>query len=621
MEFWPFLPFFNLVACLYLVGHVLIKNPKSNLYRVLSMFLVSFCIWSFGKIFTNNPNTSKEMVKLFIKTGCFGWCSFPSFFLWFSFIFTRRRKILIRRIFYVVIFTLPAIFIYKQLTEALVVDAINKPFGWTFIWAKTIWPYLFYLYVFSFMTAGFYSIYDYGRNTENMTRKMQAKIILYTAVVALFLGSMSDVVLLQLEIYKIPPIGDVFVFILAFGLVYAITKYEFLITPATAAANIISTMADLLILLDEAGNIVDVNRETVELLKYQRSELVGRHVSKLFAQEEYNDKLFAETVMHKPVRELELMLTSRRDMKIPVIFASSPLKDELGNIAGAVCTASDITERNKRREELRKAKEELEVQAEGLKRANEGIKALYEEIEKKNRDLIRLDEIKDEFLSMVSHEIRTPLAIMKQFISIVQDQIPGKINRKQKEYLTIVHNNINRLTLIVNDLLDISKLESGKMKLNCKTTDIVKVIKDSVISFKAKAKAKHVVLESTIPSKLPHVHADLTRMAQVMTNLIGNAIKFTPEHGRITVVAGEEDGFLSVSVTDTGQGIPPEKQEQIFDRFEQLKEATVQGDSGGAGLGLSIAKKIVELHDGKIWIDSPLTSGGGSRFTFRIPLA
>jgi signal transduction histidine kinase len=294
------------------------------------------------------------------------------------------------------------------------------------------------------------------------------------------------------------------------------------------------------------------------------------------------------------IRNLELSLKSKNGKGISGIFSSSALKDELNNTAGVACTVQDITESNRRKEELRKAKEE---------------------IEEKNIKLTKLNEMKSEFISMVSHEIRTPLAIMKQFVSIMLDRIPGKINDAQAEYLGIINNNISRLVLIVNDLLDISKLEAGKMKLSFKPTDMPDLINDVMLSFKNRVEAKNITLSFSPPVQMPLLSIDPNRITQVLTNLIDNAVKFTPPGGKITLEAARNANLVLVSVTDTGQGIPPGNLTRIFEMFEQLD----MSQGRGSGLGLSISKKIVELHGGSIWAESPVTpERTGSRFVFTL---
>lgn len=616
MGFLPFLHFFNFLVCVYLAIYVLVKNPKSPLHKILSVFLISICIWSFGKIFTDNPDTSKETVKIFIRTGSLGWCTFSSLFLYFAMIFAKKKELLKNKLLNVSMIAIPALFIYLQWNDSLVRDCIPRSFGWSFLWAETAWPYLFFSYILASMGAGFYLILYFGNTTDDRIKKKQAKIISLTALAALLIGAVTDLLLPKIGIHEIPPMGDMAVIIWTFGIVYSITRYEFLITPARAAGNIISTMADSLILLDQNGDIVDVNKSTLDLIGYTREELIGQSARIFLVEKNFNKNLLEIIVKEDSIKNYELVFQSKNGDYIPVIFSSSALRDESGSTAGVVCTAHDITERNRRKEELKKAKEELENQAKELIRANEKTTLLNRKIEETNRELMLLNDMKSEFLSMVSHEIKTPLSIMKQFVSILADQIPGKINKDQKEYLGIINNNISRLALIVNDLLDISKLESGKMKFTKERTTVSPLIENAVESFRTKAKNKNVRLAFRPEENLPELFIDPNRITQVLVNLIENALKFSPEKGEITIDAKQQGEFVEVGVSDQGPGIAPENLDKVFERFGQIGQTA---GNQGTGLGLSIAKKIIELHSGRIWAESPGPENKGSRFVFLLP--
>ncbi|MGA2775035.1 MAG: ATP-binding protein [Candidatus Omnitrophota bacterium] len=229
-----------------------------------------------------------------------------------------------------------------------------------------------------------------------------------------------------------------------------------------------------------------------------------------------------------------------------------------------------------------------------------------------------LDELKDEFIGTVSHELRTPLATMKEFTSIMLDGVPGKINEKQREYLDIIKANIERLGRIVTDLLDISKIEAKKILIRKNPVDIVGLAKETVTMLKASADAKNIVLETLFPSqRVLNIYADPDRITQIFTNLIHNAIKFTPENGRITVEIKVGEREVECSVSDSGIGIAPENKDKLFSRFTQIGRA-VGGGSKGTGLGLSITKGLVQMYGGKIRVESEL--GKGSKFIFTLPI-
>ena len=227
-----------------------------------------------------------------------------------------------------------------------------------------------------------------------------------------------------------------------------------------------------------------------------------------------------------------------------------------------------------------------------------------------------VDRMKTEFISTVSHELRTPLTTMKEFVSIVLDGIPGKINKDQKEYLNIVKGNIDRLARIIASLLDISRIEARRVELRKTLVNIVGLAKDTVTNLKVRADAKHIILETSFPRTLSDVYADPDRITQVFTNLIENAIKFTPEAGRIAVEIKARKKEIECSVSDTGIGIAPQDKDKVFERFRQIGRTAGAG-AKGTGLGLPITKELVQMHKGRIWVESKLDKG--SKFIFTLP--
>ena len=354
MNFLPFLDFFSFLMYFYLAAFILIKNPKFLLNRVVSAFLVCFGIWSFGQIFLHEPDISKNTVRLFDNIGSFGWVSFSSFFLWLALIFTEKKKILKTRIFYLFLFGLPLLFIYKQYTNFLMIDYIKQSWGWENVSSKSIWPYLFYAYYSSFMVMGLSLILYFWIKTKESIKKKQAKIIFTSAVIPLTLGTMTDVILPELNIYSVPNIASSIVLIWAFGLVYVITKYRlFVLTPAAAADDMMQTMIDSLLLIDPQGEIKSVNRATLDLLGYKKEELVGKAVATIFEEEkeveEEEVSIFKGTRLQRlikegTVRDYDMKYRTKKGEIIPVSFSGSVMRDEEGELVGIVGIARDIRE-------------------------------------------------------------------------------------------------------------------------------------------------------------------------------------------------------------------------------------------------------------------------------------
>ena len=239
-------------------------------------------------------------------------------------------------------------------------------------------------------------------------------------------------------------------------------------------------------------------------------------------------------------------------------------------------------------------------------------------LEKANRELKKLDQLKSDFIASVSHDLRTPLNSVREGVALVLDGVVDPAKENGRKVLEIAKRNAERLTHMINDLLDFSKLEAGKMRLHIEPCDIQVLIDEVIASLKNLADKKQVKLKFQPVDDFPKVHCDADRMIQVFTNLVGNAIKFTPEKGTVTIQTEVvPDRQIRIVVSDTGVGIAKENLERIFERFEQVKGASPKEEKG-TGLGLSICQEFVKLHNGKIWAESE--PGQGSRFIILIPV-
>jgi len=254
-------------------------------------------------------------------------------------------------------------------------------------------------------------------------------------------------------------------------------------------------------------------------------------------------------------------------------------------------------------------------------------KTLEAEVKSKTGDMIRmnkelvlanerlkeLDKLKSDFVSMVSHELKTPLAAMRTSAQVLE--AADIATETKREMLDIILRNVDRQTNLVNDLLDLSRIESGRMELKIESVSLDSVIADSIESVKQAASEEGIKLDVELPESLASVKGDREKLTQVVINLLNNAIKFTPRSGEITIKARELNGQVEVKVSDTGIGIPPEDLDSVFDKFYQV-DSTLTREAGGTGLGLAICKGIIEAHRGRIWAESEL--GKGSTFVFTL---
>jgi signal transduction histidine kinase len=229
-------------------------------------------------------------------------------------------------------------------------------------------------------------------------------------------------------------------------------------------------------------------------------------------------------------------------------------------------------------------------------------------------------ELKDQFLSHISHELRSPLTAIYQFVTILLDGLAGDLGAQQREHLEIVLRNANQLRAMIEDLLETTRVQTGKLSIEAQPTSMADTIDETISSLRALAGSKGVVLSADVSAHLPPVYADPQRVRQILRNLIENGIKFTPDNGTITIrtyLSDTEHDCICVAVADTGCGISPDEREKIFERLYQGQRA-IKSSRKGLGLGLSICRELVSRHGGRIWVESQL--GHGSTFFFTLPI-
>jgi len=253
-------------------------------------------------------------------------------------------------------------------------------------------------------------------------------------------------------------------------------------------------------------------------------------------------------------------------------------------------------------------RDELGSLATNVNRMNAELRRLYSELEAASRH-------KSEFLANMSHELRTPLNAIIGFSQVLQQQLFGEVNAKQEEYLEDILSSGNHLLALINDVLDLSKVEAGQVALEVTDLSLRETLERGVVMVREKAATGGVRLSLDVADDIDVVRGDERRLRQVVFNLLSNAVKFTPPGGSVVVAAERVDSDVCVSVSDTGAGIAPEDRERIFEEFQQTDAGAAQRE--GTGLGLALSKRLIELHGGRIWVESTL--GRGSRFMFTLP--
>jgi len=310
--------------------------------------------------------------------------------------------------------------------------------------------------------------------------------------------------------------------------------------------------------------------------------------------------------MVKPVAKLArtTQAVARGDFNHKVDIRS---KDELGELGRSV---------NLMTESLAIQSKQLQNQVAELEIVNKDLQERERELQLTNKQLKTANRLKSQFLATMSHELRTPLNSIIGFSELLEDETYGSLNSKQRKYVGNIVASSKHLLQLINDVLDLAKVESGTIEIHPEALVLPEAIASVKSVVEPLAIKKDISLSINIDNDVKQVWADPARFKQILYNLLSNAIKFTPSGGKVSIEAVHNNGAAEISVTDTGIGISQGDQQRIFSEFLQV-EGSYARKYEGTGLGLALTKKLVELHGGKIWVQS--TPGKGSRFTFTIP--
>jgi signal transduction histidine kinase/CheY-like chemotaxis protein len=325
------------------------------------------------------------------------------------------------------------------------------------------------------------------------------------------------------------------------------------------------------------------------------------------------DRLPLVRALHGESVRVELMVEHpERAGGVFLEVTARPLTDNQGKVGGGVAVLRDITERKAGEQEVRALNQGLEARV--IARTAE-LKAANTELDFRNREVELATKMKSKFLASMSHELRTPLNAIMGFSDLLAEGIPGDLNTKQKRFVNHIKEGSTHLLQLINDILDLSKIEAGQLELRCEEFQIKAALSEVLSTIQPLAMAKNIQVEQ-ITETDAHVYTDRVRFKQILYNLLSNAVKFTPKAGRITIECCVTGNSVCISVADTGVGIRAEDHAVIFEEFRQV-ERPAGTTQEGTGLGLSITKRLVEQQGGSISLESEV--GKGSRFTFTLP--
>ena len=375
--------------------------------------------------------------------------------------------------------------------------------------------------------------------------------------------------------------------------------------------DLLEAAPDAIIEVDREGRIRLVNAVSEKMFGYKRDELLGQLMEILVPERfrgthhQHRNYYWQHPEVRPMGSGLDLLAQRKDGTRFPVEISLSPVTSAEGMRVTAIIR--DVTERKRAEEQIRAMHERFTAE----------LTATNQQLEVRNQEVERANRLKSDFLASMSHELRTPLHTIIGFAELLREEIDGALSDKQRRFLGHIHQDALHLLELINDVLDLSKIEAGRLELRLEEFDAAQALDEVLASIRPLAINKTLSVESRVPECI-HLKADRVRYKEILYNLLSNAVKFTPAHGKIWVEGGSDGRFATIAVNDTGIGLPADEQVSIFAKFYQAA-ATTKGIKEGTGLGLAITKRLVEQHGGRIWIESQL--GQGSRFSFTLPLS
>lgn len=367
--------------------------------------------------------------------------------------------------------------------------------------------------------------------------------------------------------------------------------------------ELLESAPDAILQVDERGIITIANRSAESIFGYKRAELLGSSVEMLVpmgnrTHHAEHRRSFMDAGVSRPMGQgLELSARRKDGSEFAVEISLSPVRTEHGIFVTAVIR--DVTERKRAEQQIRLLQE-----------------SYMTELASRQREAERLSQLKSEFLASVSHELRTPLHTIIGFADLLGEETEGSLNDRQRRFLQHIRADSEHLLGLINDVLDVSRMEAGGLRMHAQELRIGAAIEEALHAVQPFAdQYKVVIARGELADAC--VMADPVRLRQVLDNLLTNGVKFTPALGTVTVSAVVEGARVLVTVADTGIGIPAEERERIFEKFYQAGNTT-KGVRQGTGLGLTICKQLVDMQGGSIWVESE--PGRGSHFYFTLPL-
>ncbi len=549
---------------------MLLHRPERSPVTIsLAFLLMAVLIWGIPQIAINWLDLQGEIYDKVVRFSALGYVAVPAIFLFFSLAFVKNISLFRNILIFGYTFFPMILFLFLSWTTNLIVNyhpsaIVTNEWGYNSPPGEYFWLYL--LWLESLLIASIGVLIIYFRQSTNSIYRIQALMLIFAVLIPIICGTITDGILPLFSIHSFPsavPLTAVMGIIIS----YAIMKYElFDLAPAT----ILSSIGDGLITVNQKSRIIEANSAALETLGvFEKKDLIGKNICSFLNSDRANigEKLkdAIETGEKFSASHVNFCIGQR---EIPTAMTVTPVTIE-GKTAGATILFRDIS---------------LEIK----------------------REMSR-----DDFINVASHELKTPITSVKLYTDVLRKKLKQSDGTYDR-YVEKLSEQVNRVVVLSNDLLDFANIKSGKVILNREEFDLNTLVKDVIRTVNVGTKKRKIRVEKSLKQQ---IYADKNRIGQVVTNLITNALKYSPSGSEIIVTITQEANYAKVSVQDFGSGISKQEQKKIFDRLYRVKSGE---KNQGLGIGLYIASNIIKQHQGQIGVDSKL--GKGSTFYFTIPL-
>jgi PAS domain S-box-containing protein len=607
---------------------VIARNPRDRLNRSFLLSAAASAVYCLlvGLFFINNDLLTGVGIH---RASVSAWLVFLVAQLYFSMAIAQTEERFGNRLLLALVFVLAlGLSIFDWSGYTLYQASVESP------WGQRALPGLYYYYftVFSIMVAGLQFIYFSvaWRKTRNKKEKEQVVTVMSGLAAGSFIGTLFDIV---------APLGGFFsqsfgwlastVYVSSFA--YAMVRYGLMVvTPSSIAGDVVNMMPDLLVVIGLDRRISLVNRRLVERLGYLMEEIVGKKMEWLIASPKA-EALCAQietTLDQDGIISDQLTQLRNKDGRVfPVRLDAVRARDRFSNELGNILIFRDISEAQKMLEkqeeiinELTRTKERMLSILGDTTEARDEAKLKAAELAKAVEDLKVVDKMKTEFLSVISHELRTPLTSINGYTGLLLDGQVGQLSDDQKKAVEVIKREGGHLLTLINSVLDVSRLVAGKsLEIKKEPVLLKRLLEEIALAMAPQLNENRISFSVELPPDFPTIEGDPDKLSQMLTNILGNSLKYTPQAGWIKASGSLQGDQVEIRIADNGIGIAKENLEKIFEKFYQV-DSSITRSTGGVGLGLSIAREIVEAHGGKIWAESE-GLGWGTTIKLTLPVA